>query len=262
MEQLINSAEPMAKLKTFPRFITALSEMLEEVSKMSDEEKKAWDAEIEEEDKKQALESRLKAFQCCGIGSKYFNSDFNNFAIVDETTQRLINVAKAFCEDVLNGNQRHLILFGNCGTGKTSISAACLKKIMFGLKNTVFGLPVYYSGSYTTMVELIQELETVNFHKTTEFKIKQASGADICVFDEIGRSASKKISESDLIFQLIDNIYQHNGSSILITNLTADEFKKFVGNAVISRLKDKGSMMWVDMSNGRDFRMGGKKSVG
>lgn len=262
MEQLINSAEPMAKLKTFPRFITALSEMLEEVSKMSDEEKKAWDESVQAYDEQMLKISRLDAFKHCGIGEKYFNSDFSKFVVVDDTTQKLINVAKQFCQDVINGKQRHLILFGNCGTGKTAISAACLKFIMAHLKKTVFGLPVHFSGSYTTMVDLIQELEIVNYKKTTEYKIKSVSSSDVCVFDEIGRSASKKISEKDLIFQLADSVYCHNGSSIWITNLTADEYKKFVGNAVISRLKDKGSMMWVDMSNGRDFRMGGKKSVG
>lgn len=261
MEQLINTAETMTKLKTYPNFVLALSQMLEEVAKMPEEEKKAWDEHVKALDEQAMKESRLNAFRNCGIGEKYFNSDFDKFVIVDETTQKLIKVAKQFCQDVIDGKQRHLILFGNCGTGKTSISAACLKYIMLKTKKIAYGLPVHFTGCYTTMVDLIQELEIINYKKSTEYKIECVSSSDVCVFDEIGRSASKKISEKDLIFQLIDSVYCHNGSSILITNLNSSEFKNFVGNAVISRLKENGAMMFADTTNGQDFRVGNTKKV-
>ena len=70
----------------------------------------------------------------------------------------------------------------------------------------------------------------------------------LLVVDEVGRHKDSKHA-ADSLFALFDSRYREVRPTILVSNMTKDEFVEYLGEAMISRLRQDGQMLgfyWED----------------
>lgn len=173
-------------------------------------------SEHREEQKRQQLKfvELKRRKENANIPVKFFNINFDQFICDDD---EMIRNKQTMEHWDFTGN---LFLFGKTGNGKTHLAIACLIKF----------LEESGSGYYTKFYKLphIQITDKRLYDKilTTE----------LLVLDEFGSSATDY--KSQLLFELIDERYDNNLSTIFITNRTPDEINQFLTDATLSRIKE------------------------
>ena len=243
-----------AKVNMFENFFDRISET------MTEEQKKEWDKTVEEAEKTETEKFAQNRFQNCGIGSEYWNCSFDTFVTETEEQRKMKDLALQFCDYLKNGISKNMVFLGDCGTGKTHISAAILREFSGNVKTYAYDQPIYSKIRYATVNEISDEFhdaESFNSSKSKESVSRSYRDYDILVIDEVGRLINKFESESDLLFRIIDARYQSGKSTILITNLDLDSLFELMNKATVSRLTGFNKLMFFDTKNINDYRQGG-----
>ena len=241
-----------SEIKTFKNHKIMFSDLInsitqEQADKMADKVNA-----YENEEERRHCFAMLKQ---CGISERYLDCSFDNFSVTNQLEAAMKKTAIKFCEDIKAGKQRSLILYGNFGAGKTHLATAILREMIFSVKNVVSDLKVHYTGNYVTVNEFVNQLQMSNWdRKSKDSLIKNATTSDVCVFDEMGRLANNRLSEPDVIFQLIDSVYRNKKNIVLITNLNLAEIQNVIGKAGISRMRSDDGLIAFDCSGVKDHR--------
>ena len=119
---------------------------------------------------------------------------------------------------------RNLILTGSTGAGKTYYACA-LGLEAIKLKKTV---------RYVLCSEIDAKIkETWSDKNKSEARIIESlSNCDLLILDEVGRGVF-----TDYHFRILDGRYNRGLFTIFIGNLSVDELKAFLGDAIISRIR-------------------------
>lgn len=224
---------------------------------MTDDQMKEWDNAISEYDKAEEKKYIQKRFENCGLGSEYWSCSFDSFNTDSEEKEKLKKFGQNFCRFVKSGCVKNLVLSGDCGSGKTHIAAAILREFAGNVKERVYDQPIYSKIRYTTTNDISDEFHDAESFGNSKSRMKVLSSYkdyDILVIDEVGRLVSKFENESDLLFRIIDARYQVGKSTVLITNMKAEEFRKHLNKATISRITAFDRLMYFDTKNISDFR--------
>ncbi|MCK9532627.1 MAG: ATP-binding protein [Gammaproteobacteria bacterium] len=115
-----------------------------------------------------------------------------------------------------------MLIFGKIGTGKTHV--------LCGLLNTLIETEVYCR--YVTEFELLELYSRKEFVKYDAFK-----EVAFLVIDELGKDNLQDWQKKQ-IEELISYRYNEMLPTIFVTNLTTDEFKHFIGDRAIDRMRD------------------------
>jgi len=124
---------------------------------------------------------------------------------------------------------------GGVGTGKTWIACGLL----------VDALEKGYSGIYSTAKAYtgkVKETYRKDAREAESDVLARCSSVDLLVVDEIGRQF-ETANEHLYLFDLVNERYNRNKPTIFLTNLDGEEFKTFVGDAILDRLKEGGSVI-------------------
>lgn len=249
-----NENELKAKVNMFEHFFDRIA------STMTEEQKKEWDKTVEEAEKAEAEKFAQNRFQNCGIGSEYWNCSFDTFVTETEEQRKMKDLALQFCDYLKNGISKNMVFLGDCGTGKTHISAAILREFSGNVKAHAYDQPIYSKIRYATVSDISNELrdaDSFNNNKSRTSVFNSFKEYDILVIDEVGRLINKFENESDLLFGIIDARYQAGKSTILITNLDLDSLFELMNKATVSRLTGFNKLMFFDTKNINDYRQGG-----
>jgi len=150
-----------------------------------------------------------------------------------------------FIDDKMN-----LIFVGPCGTGKTHLSIA------IGLKACTKGYKVFCDTAASLINNLMEAKNEYRFSK----KLKQLSGFDLIICDELGYIPFDR-QGTDLLFQLVAARYEQ-GSMIITTNLPFSDWSNVFHDsataaAVIDRLVHHSVIVQI---KGESFRLASKVS--
>ena len=121
--------------------------------------------------------------------------------------------------------QNASILFvGNNGTGKSHIGQS------LSLKACQQGYRTYY----TTLSELINDLNAGVFENTLEKRIRKYINPELLMIDEMGhdRLELQVTKEAHLLFKVIDQRYKDNKSLIFTSNIEEEDWPDFLGDPV------------------------------
>lgn len=189
------------------------------------------------------------------LGEKYMHSSFEK-AINKELEMKNDNMKKAyrgcydFCENINKNKGKGVYLWGECGCGKTTLTACMLRKL---LQNNV-------KCHITTVSDFQRDiLEIYNSRVKENSYIKELLKKDVIFIDDLGTSKIKKQNELSFIYEKLDdyiNIFYNNNKIIICSsNYNRDELLYYgVPKRCIERLYEIGKGNTYHFTNG-SFRV-------
>lgn len=216
--------------------------MFEEI--LEDARNRVVSDEVYAEYERKEKEERLKEFhKKCGMDSQYYDASINSSLFNDEQRKVLaeyVDKIKGLLDYPPKTNGEFLIILGNVGTGKTYSACAIMNELQTG---------IYYD-----MPELRLKLNTAdrfNAQQNREQFLHKLATIDLLILDEVGRFAGKQDEEREVLFYLLNKRYANKRPTIICTNLDAQEFSAFIGQALIDRLKGRNTKL---IFNGSSLR--------
>ena len=211
----------------FNNFFNSLQ--LSQFSELSDSEIAAHDAEIERMEKEQAEKEAQKAYERTGVPTRYYTESFDTFVTDTDERKRLLSVVKRFVQGVKCGKNGVLVLIGKAGTGKTHCACSALREL---------------GGKYKEsagLVEAVKQANSFGANTTPTAVINNTVKCNLLVIDEIGRAKCNE--EPDVLFRVLNVIYNENKSAILVGNFKNQKsLFDYVGAAFVDRLVEIGSV--------------------
>ena len=179
------------------------------------------DKEVEEwENKRKSQDLYNFYINNSGVGRKYLDKTLEDYIAETDEQKGILQKIREFIEKVKNGLCRTLWLCGKTGTGKTLLGACICRETM---------------GTFKKSYEIKDDIETSKTFKATETKrmvIDRYANYQVLVIDEIGRGGNE---ERDYLWQILNERYERELSTVLITNMSKLELKMFLGETVYDR---------------------------
>lgn len=206
--------------------------------KESEEQKQSKMAEMdklrEAEYRKRAVEAKFGASL---IPPRFQLHTFESYIVEngmqEENKKAMQDYAINFDDNYKNGSS--VILSGNVGTGKTHLACAVGNYIIKNLNKTALFLNAIdafskIKATYSKKSE-ISEIDAIN----------QFCEVDLLILDEFGVQVGSE-TEKLILFRIINRRYEYLKPTILITNLSVVEVRKFE-ERIFDRLKDNGILL-------------------
>lgn len=192
-------------------------------------------ARLEAETRERRRREAVRRFeQESGVPARFQLASFENYQPQNRQAAailaRLNGYAANFAQHRAKGLS--LVLCGTTGTGKTHLACSILKCLAY--EQGVFGL-------YDTTYRAIQRVRaTYRAHEESEQQaIARYVTPDLLVLDEIGVQYGTD-SEKLILFSILNGRYEELRPSVLVSNLTADEIKDYLGDRVFDRMRENG----------------------
>jgi DNA replication protein DnaC len=183
-------------------------------------------------DRQAALKSQIEAMlEQTAIPPRFIGKTFDSYRADSEGQERALRV----CREYAGNFARHLrtggslILSGQPGTGKSHLAGAVLQAI----------LPQHV-GAYVTLMDLIRALRDTwrrDSAMTESQLLAKLEAIPLLVIDEVGVQYGTD-GERSIMFDVLDRRYRNMRPSILMTNLSKDEFRVAIGDRVFDRLTE------------------------
>ena len=180
-------------------------------------------------------EDRIREWTAeAGIPRRFRECSVENYAALQEAQQRAKDFALAFAADLSERTTqgRSAVFCGRPGTGKTHLACALAHA----------AIRVRQRAMFTTTVRLVRRIKET-WSKGSEESESQAIRAftapDLLVLDEVGVQFGSE-TEKLLLFDVLNERYEAQRSTIIISNLDLDGVKAFLGERVFDRMREDG----------------------
>lgn len=181
-----------------------------------------------------AIETRFNASL---IPPRFQQHSFESYIAKNDLQEKnkkaMQDYAINFEENYKKGNS--VILSGNVGTGKTHLACAVGNYIIQNLNKTAL---------FLNAIDAFSKVKATYSKKseTSEIDaINQFAEIDLLILDEFGVQVGSE-TEKLILFRIINRRYEYLKPTILITNLSVAEIKKFE-ERIFDRLKDNGILL-------------------
>ena len=147
-------------------------------------------------------------------------STLNDYHAETLEQKNILSVIIQFIDKVKKGLFRTLWLCGSTGTGKTLLGSCICRETM---------------GTFARSYNIKNDIDATKTFKATETKrqvIERYGNYQLLVIDEIGRGGAE---ERDYLWQILNERYENELSTVLITNLSKGELKEFLGEPIYDR---------------------------
>lgn len=168
--------------------------------------------EIEKRDFAETMPSEEDLNTKYKIPERYHNSTFENFNANTQELEKAVEILKN------KAWESNIYLSGKAGTGKTHL-AMCLKR---------------EEATYFKLSEIFRKVR-LDFNCEQSF-INHLGSVKLLIIDEIGRQ-NYSVFEKNLFFEIIDERWLNKKPTLLISNLTGNEFAEEYGKAILDRLR-------------------------
>lgn len=185
--------------------------------------REAEDTARREEWRKQELESHYRNTAESGVNPRYWNESIGTYIAETEEEKANLEAVKAYAAE--KKQCRTLLMFGSYGTGKTHLGCGIIRE---------------RGGKYITSLKLCIEYETGSDYKAQKNKLQilnEYSALPMLVIDEIGRGL-KTQAEKEILAYILNERYEKMLPTVLISNLSKQEFVKLVGTAIFDRMTE------------------------
>jgi len=138
-------------------------------------------------------------------------------------------VAEKFAKDFTPG-AGNLLFYGKTGLGKTFL-CHCIAKMVLDAGFTVL---------YITAPRLFKIVQAQQFNRerdaATDSRLDAVQDADLLVLDDLGAEYSTIVTDS-MLFDVVNQRLLDGRSTVISTNLTADEMEEQYTERIVSRIK-------------------------
>ena len=179
------------------------------------------DNQVAEWDKKRLENEKENYFiNKSNVGKKFLNKSLKDYVAETDEQKNILTVVRHFIDCVNEGKCRSLWLCGNTGTGKTLLGSSICRETM---------------GTFCRSYNIKDDIDASKTFKATETKrmvIERYANYRLLVIDEVGRGGA---DEKDYLWQVLNERYENEVSTVLITNMSKGELKEFLGEPVYNR---------------------------
>jgi DNA replication protein DnaC len=140
-----------------------------------------------------------------------------------------------------------MVFCGKPGTGKTHLACGIGRNL----------INKFRSVQFLTVLSAIRHIKDTyrrDSERTEQEAINDLLQPDLLILDEIGAQLGSE-HEKMLMFEVINERYQQCRSTILISNLNADELTDFLGDRVMDRFRESGAVVAFDWASHRGQRV-------
>lgn len=187
--------------------------------------------EMQEADRKKAF---IKRMDWAGVSKRHFNKSFDNYVANTKEKKYALETMRYFADKVIEGECKNVILCGSVGTGKTHLCQATIRYI---IENTE-----RFSVKIATITEIIRYYRA-SWGKSTDYDetdaIENLSNKGLLIIDEMGVQNGSD-NELNIIFEIINNRYESQLPTVIISNLDKGALVELLGQRIIDRLKEDG----------------------
>lgn len=207
------------------------------------EERKAADdarrAEIERREmqaRKQRRIDQLIGHSC--IPPRFADKSFDNYTPANPASRVALTAARKYAEAFVAQSRqgRSLVFAGGPGTGKTHLATAIGQHVIREFQAVVL------FGTVSQALRRIKDTYRKDSEKTESDVIRAMTDCDLLILDEIGAQIGSE-HEKQLMFEILNERYQGMKSTILISNLNAEELEGFLGHRVMDRYRECGVVL-------------------
>lgn len=170
-----------------------------------------------------------------GIPERFRSRSLRNYVAETPEQHRALAFANSYADgfdDVLKTG-KSAIFTGMFGTGKTHLACGIGLRIMQRDSRTVL---------FTTTLRAIRRIKET-WHKSATETETQAIAAlvfpDLLILDEVGVQFGSE-TEKLILFDIMNERYEKRRPTLLLSNLTIDEVREYLGERVFDRLREDG----------------------
>ncbi len=192
-------------------------------------------------EKRHEEERRAAAFvnaqRIAEIPIRYRSAALSPFPLTAPGQKEVLAHANAFVS-AAGKNSPGLVLVGKVGSGKTYLACAILNAF---LQN---GL----TGQFLTVMQALRRIKETwvkDSEKSEQQAIRTLIVPDLLILDEVGVQLGTEIEHLHLS-EIVNGRYNAMRPTILISNLTMPEFTTLVGERVVDRFREGGTVLVFD----------------
>lgn len=170
-----------------------------------------------------------------GIPLRFTDRTLNKFVATTPEQEHALAFATAYAdgfEDVIKTG-RSAIFVGNVGTGKTHLAAGIALRLMRRDQRPVL---------FTTVMRAVRSVKDTwgrGSGKTESEAVAELVFPDLLVLDEVGVQFGSD-TEKLILFDVINERYEKRRPTLLISNLSVDEVRAYLGERIFDRLREDG----------------------
>jgi DNA replication protein DnaC len=187
--------------------------------------KEEYDRRMEEKRREEffsGLKKSMKKSLGIMLGSRFKDCTFENFG-VNKNNKRAYVACMSFA-DGFSSDRKGLILAGPVGIGKNHLAAAIANELIKRMIRTYF-------GSITKIKTKICDA----FGVGVDDALDSILAHDVVVINDLGTERDTEFAK-ELLFDLIDRLYENSKPIIITTNLSDEELFAKYGPRIMSRL--------------------------
>lgn len=205
-------------------------------------------AEVEAREQQRAqreAEMMLRArVGAIGIPARFSDRTLDSYIAELPGQIRALEAARTMAESSQPGIS--LILCGAPGSGKTHLACG------IGLRFAQNGK----TALFRTVLGAVRHIKDTYRHgseRSESEAIADLIRPDLLILDEVGVQTGSE-HEKMLVFEIVNERYQQNRSTILISNLTPAELSAYLGDRLIDRFREGGGVIAFDWESWRGRR--------
>ena len=184
-----------------------------------------------------------------GVPARFSESTFDEYQAVEAGQKLVLAICRGFAsewpDNLAAGTS--LVFTGGPGTGKTHLAAAIANSVIVRhLSSVAF-------GTVATFLRRIKSTYAKDSQSSEQRAIDELLRPELLVFDEVGVQVGSE-HERLLMFEILNGRYQELRPTILISNLNTDALESLLGQRVMDRYRECGSVLAFDWQSHRGLK--------
>ncbi|MGE8542636.1 MAG: ATP-binding protein [Acinetobacter sp.] len=189
---------------------------------------------------------REKHFEGAKLPARHAKSGFQDYMVTNNGQKNAKQQCMAFTRDFKQGIQRNLIMVGRTGTGKTHLACAVARNVLEMRKYARYVTSEDMANEIANAWSKADDNEATAVHRFTDY--------DLLILDEYGLH-DRHENRLQLVHKVLYSRYDSGKPTMLISNMTANDLQKDLGDRLWSRFQHDG--LGLLECNWADQRVGG-----
>ena len=186
----------------------------------------------ERDDRRQSWQRRIGE---AGIPERFRNRSLQSFAAETDAQAAALAFANAYADgfDDALATGRSALFIGKPGAGKTHLAVGIGLRIMHRDNRTVL---------FTTVMRAIRRVKDTWGRGSRESETQAIAALvfpDLLILDEVGVQFGSE-TEKLILFDVLNERYEKRRPTLLLSNLTLDDVRAYLGERVFDRLREDG----------------------